>query len=76
MYFKEYLSEDEFLKENEEILLYEEDINHTFLSITAHTDKEKVFFRIENENMIELIGLITKTERKGLVVYRGFKYIN
>ena len=69
MIFKEYKNEEEFLDENEEELLLAEDINNTMLGIIPQIEKEKVFFRIENNNSIELIGLITKTERKGLVFY-------
>lgn len=71
MYFKVYNNEEEFLKENEyeyELLLAQ-DINNTILGIIPQTEKEKVFFRIENENNVNLIGVITKTERKGLIVY-------
>lgn len=69
MIFKEYKNEEEFLKENEYELLLAQDINNTMLSIIPQVEKEKVFFRIENNDGIELIGIITKTERKGLVVY-------
>ncbi len=69
MIFKEYKTEEEFLLENEEILLAEEDINNIILGILPQVDKEKILFRIENDSKIELIGVITKTERKGLLVY-------
>lgn len=69
MYFKVYNNEEEFLKENEYELLLAQDINNTILGIIPQTEKEKVFFRIENENNVNLIGVITKTERKGLIVY-------
>ena len=70
MIFKEYKNEEDFLAENEYNLLLDEDVNNTMLGIIPQTEKEKFFFRIENDNNnIELIGLITKTERKGLIVY-------
>lgn len=69
MYFKVYNNEEEFLEENEYELLLAQDINNTILGIIPQTEKEKVFFRIESDNKINLIGLITKTERKGLIVY-------
>ena len=69
MIFKEYENEQDFLKENETRLLYREDLNHTILGIIPQTEKEKIFFRIEDEEKIYLIGLITKTERKGLLIY-------
>ena len=69
MIFKEYKTDEEFLLENEEILLAEEDINNIILGIIPQVDKEKILFRIENDSKIELIGVITKTERKGLLVY-------
>lgn len=69
MIFKEYRNEEDFLNDNEANLLLAEDINNTILGIIPQTEKEKVFFRIENEDKIEMIGLITKSERKGLLVY-------
>ena len=69
MIFKEYANEQEFLKENESRLLYREDLNHTILGIIPQVEKEKLFFRIEEGEKVYLIGLITKTERKGLLIY-------
>jgi hypothetical protein len=69
MKFKEYKNEEEFLAENEEELLLAEDINNTMLGLLPQVEKDKFFFRIENDDKVLLIGLITKTERKGLVFY-------
>lgn len=69
MFFKEYKNEEDFLHDNEAILLLAEDINNTILGIIPQTEKEKFFFRIENDDKIEMIGLITKSEIKGLLVY-------
>ena len=69
MFFKVYNNEEDFLNENEYELLLAQDLNNTMLSIIPQVEKEKVFFRIENNENVELIGLITKTERKGLIVY-------
>lgn len=69
MIFKEYKNEEDFLKENEYELLLAQDINNTMLGIIPQVEKEKIFFRIENDDKIELIGIITKTERKGLIIY-------
>ena len=69
MIFKEYINEQDFLEENESILFHKEDINHTLLGIIPQTEKEKIFFRIEDDGKVYLIGLITKTERKGLIIY-------
>ena len=69
MFFKEYINENDFLADNEFDLLLDEEFNNTMLGIIPQAEKEKFFFRIENNDNIEIIGLITKTERKGLVVY-------
>lgn len=69
MKFKEYENEQEFLEEIEARLLYREDLNNTILGIIPQVEKDKFFFRIEEEEKVYLIGLITKTERKGLLVY-------
>ena len=68
-YFKEYINEENFLKENESTLFLNEDVNNTLLGILSQKEKEKHFFRIENNDKVELIGVVTKKERKGLIVY-------
>lgn len=69
MIFKEYKNEEDFLVDNEENLLLAQEFNSTMLSIIPQLEKEKIFFRIENNGKIELVGIITKTERKGLLIY-------
>lgn len=69
MVFKEYINEEDFFIENESTLFLNEDVNNTLLGILSQKEKEKHFFRIENNDKVELIGVVTKTERKGLIVY-------
>ena len=69
MVFKEYKNEKEFFEENGALLFLVEDINNTMLNVIFQVNKEKLLFRIEDDGDAKLIGLITKTERKGLVVY-------
>lgn len=69
MIFKEYKTEKSFLKENSDMLHQRQDINNIILGILPQTEKEKIFFRIEDNNKIDIVGIITKSERQGLIVY-------
>lgn len=69
MIFKEYKTEKSFLDENGEMLHQRQDINNIILGILPQIEKEKVLFRIEDNNKIDIVGIITKTERQGLIAY-------